>query len=87
VLWGVGIGWQESIMRSVVADIAPKEKRASAFGLFNSGYGVLWFAGSALIGFLYGKSLAAMVAFSVVAQLVSVPLLPAIASKRGKPDA
>jgi hypothetical protein len=50
-------------------------------------YGVLWFAGSALIGFLYGKSLAAMVAFSVVAQLVSVPLLPAIASKRGKPDA
>jgi hypothetical protein len=43
VLWGIGMGWQESIMRSVVADLTPKERRASAFGLFNTGFGILWF--------------------------------------------
>ncbi|HUI71040.1 MAG TPA: MFS transporter [Spirochaetia bacterium] len=84
VLWGIGMGWQESIMRSVVADLAPKEKRASAFGLFNTGYGILWFAGSALIGFLYGRSMAAMITFSVAAQLASVPLFLVLALRKGK---
>jgi MFS family permease len=84
VLWGIGMGWQESIMRSVVADLAPKERRASAFGLFNSGYGILWFAGSALIGFLYGTSIGAMVAFSVGVQLASLPLLIIFFVKSGK---
>ncbi len=81
VLWGIGMGWQESIMRSVVADLAPKERRASAFGLFNAGYGLCWFAGSALIGFLYGTSLIALVIFSVGAQVVSVPLFLVISAR------
>jgi MFS family permease len=78
-LWGIGMGWQESIMRSVIADLAPKERRASAFGVFNTGYGLFWFAGSALIGFLYGFSLPVLVAFSVAAQLASIPLYLVIA--------
>jgi MFS family permease len=83
VLWGIGMGWQESIMRSVVADLAPKDRRASAFGVFNTGYGLFWFAGSALIGLLYGWSIPAVVIFSVAAQLVSVPLYVAISFGKG----
>ena len=80
VIWGLGMGWQESIMRSVIADLTPKPRRASAFGLFNMGYGIFWFAGSALIGLLYGSSVIAVVIFSVAAQLVAVPIYAFIGS-------
>lgn len=40
VLWGTGMGAQESIMRSAVAKLSSKGKRATAYGLFNMIYGV-----------------------------------------------
>jgi MFS family permease len=84
VLWGIGMGWQESIMRSVVADLSPKERRASAFGVFNTGYGIFWFVGSAVIGLLYGWSIPAVAVFSVASQLIALPLYIAIAAGKGK---
>ena len=43
--------------------------RGSAFGIFDGVFGAAWFAGSALMGLLYGVSLPAMVAFGVACQL------------------
>ena len=74
VLWGVGMGAQESIMRAAVAEMVPPHRRGTAYGLFNTGFGVFWFLGSALMGILYSLSLPSMIAFSVAAQLISVPL-------------
>jgi len=74
-LWGVGMGAHESVMRAAVAGMAPRDKRASAYGIFNTGYGVFWFLGSALIGILYDFSIPLLIAFSVAAQLASMPLL------------
>ncbi len=74
-LWGVGMGAQESIMRAAIAGMVPRDKRATAYGIFNTGYGVFWFLGSALIGILYDFSIPYLIAFSVTAQLASVPLL------------
>jgi len=74
-LWGVGMGAQESIIRAVVADIVPRDRRATGYGVFNAGFGFAWFAGSALMGLLYDRSLTAMAAFSVAAQSASLPLL------------
>ncbi len=74
-LWGVGMGAQESVMRAAVAEMIPPARRGTAYGLFNTGYGVFWFLGSALMGVLYDRSVPALIAFSVVAQLASVPLL------------
>ncbi|OHD64069.1 MAG: MFS transporter [Spirochaetes bacterium RBG_13_51_14] len=80
IVWGIGMGWQESIMRSVISDMAPRDRRASAFGIFNAGYGVFWFAGSWALGSLYdlslagGFSLAALSAISVAVQIVAVPI-------------
>ena len=74
-LWGVGMGAQESIMRAMVAEMAPADRRGTAYGIFNTGYGLFWFAGSALMGFLYDMSISYLVVFSVAAQLVAIPLL------------
>lgn len=75
LLWGIGMGAQESIIRAVVADMVPRQRRGTGFGLFNGCFGVAWFAGSLLMGILYDVSLPALIGFSILAQLVSLPLL------------
>lgn len=75
VLWGIGMGTQESIMRAAVGGMVSPTRRGSAYGIFNAGYGLCWFAGSVLLGVLYDQSIAALVAFSVLIQLAAVPVL------------
>ena len=74
VLWGIGMGAQESIIKAALPEMVPKERRATGYGLFHAGFGLFWFLGSALMGFLYDLSLAALIAFSVIAQLGATPL-------------
>lgn len=83
-IWGIGMGAQESIMRAAVAEMAPVDKRGTAYGVFNTGYGVLWFAGSALMGFFYDISIPVLVGFSVVMQLASVPVLLLVKREQGR---
>ena len=78
-LWGVGMGAQESILRATIATMVPVERRGTAYGLFNAAYGVAWFLGSAIMGYLYDTSLAGLVAFSVLAQLAAIPLFAMVA--------
>jgi predicted MFS family arabinose efflux permease len=52
----------------------PPERRGSAFGVFNAGFGLAWFAGSAALGALYDLSIPALIAVSMGLQLVAVPL-------------
>ena len=75
VLWGVGMGSQESVLRAAVADMAPEGRRGAAFGVVNGVFGVAWFAGSVVMGLLYQTSAAWLVAFSVGAQLAAIPFL------------
>jgi MFS-type transporter involved in bile tolerance (Atg22 family) len=77
VLWGVGIGVQESILRAAVAEMVSRDRRASAYGIFNAVFGVCWFAGSATMGILYGLNPVLLVAFSLLAQLAAVPFFVA----------
>lgn len=73
-LWGLGMGVHESIIPAAVAQMVSREQRASAYGLFTMGYGVFWFLGSAALGILYGVSLPALMAFSLVVELAAIPL-------------
>jgi MFS family permease len=75
VLYGIGFGAQESVMRAIVADLAPVCRRATAFGYYNALFGLFWFAGSVTMGALYDVSLVWMVAFSLVIQLTAIPFL------------
>ena len=74
-LWGVGMGAQESVMRAAIAQIAPAERRGTAYGIFNALYGAAWFAGSVLLGALYDWSVLALVAASMLLQAASLPVL------------
>lgn len=74
-LWGMGMGAQESIMRAAIAEMVPVNRRGTGYGIFNTGYGIFWFLGSAIMGVFYDFSLISLIAFSVVTQLASVPVL------------
>lgn len=66
--------------------MAPIARRASAYGLFTAGYGAAWFAGSAVIGFVYDRSVTATVVFCVAAELAGVPVFLWVARQRaGEP--
>jgi len=54
VLWGIGMGAQESVMRAALAEMIPTERRGVAYGFFNTVYGLAWFAGSFVMGIIYG---------------------------------
>ncbi|MEW6071280.1 MAG: MFS transporter [Planctomycetota bacterium] len=75
VLWGIGMGAMESVVRAVVAELVPRRKRATGYGVFLGGFGLAWFVGSAAMGVLYERSLLALAVFSVGVQLASLPLL------------
>ena len=81
-LWGIGMGAQESILKAVVTSIVPKDSRATGYGIFECSFGVFWFLGSWIMGVLYDLSIPAMVAVSVIAQLLAIPLY--LASDRGQ---
>jgi predicted MFS family arabinose efflux permease len=74
ILWGIGMGAEGSLLRALVTGVVSSEKRSTAFGVFDTGYGIAWFAGSAMMGRLYDESRFALVIFSVVTQLVSLPI-------------
>jgi len=73
-LWGIGMGAQESIMRAAIAYMVSVNKRGTAYGVFNAGYGLFWFLGSAVMGILYDISIPMLITFSVIAQFISIPL-------------
>ena len=85
VLWGIGMGAQESILRAAVAAMVAPERRGTAYGLFNTGYGLFWFAGSAVLGSLYDVSLPTLIAVSVGLQLMAVVVL-VIVSRSSEPS-
>lgn len=78
LLWGIGMGVQESILRATIAEMVAPERRGSAYGIFNAGYGFFWFVGSAFMGVLYDFSIPVLVGFSVVTQMASIAVLVAV---------
>lgn len=81
VLWGAVMGIQETIMKSVIADMIPIARRGLAYGIFNTAYGTAWFFGSTLMGVLYDVSISYIIFFSIMAELISVPLLFAVINR------
>jgi predicted MFS family arabinose efflux permease len=81
IFWGIGMSAQGSLLQAMLTGVIPSQKRSTAFGLFDTGYGIAWFAGSATMGLLYEKSILAVVVFSIILQLAAVPVL-FIANKR-----
>jgi MFS family permease len=75
ILWGAVMGIHETIMRAAIADLIPIERRGSAYGIFNTVYGIAFLIGSALMGLLYEKAPGSITLFVVLLEVLSVPLL------------
>src|SRR6266566_536230 len=82
VFWGIGMAAQGSLLQAMLTGVIPPQKRSTAFGLFDTGYGIAWFVGSAVMGLLYDKSILAVAIFSVSLQLAALPVF-FIANKQG----
>ncbi len=81
VVWGIGMGAQETVMKAAVVEMVARERRGSAYGMFHMGFGLFWFLGSAVMGWLYDISLPSLVVFSVAIQLAAIPFFLLAARK------
>ncbi len=73
ILWGIGMGAQESILKAAVTSMVDKKNRATGYGIFECSFGVFWFLGSWLLGTMYEVSIPLMIAISISAQILSIP--------------
>ena len=84
VLWGIGMGAEDSIMKAAVSQIIPKSMRSSGFGIFETGFGIAWFLGSWLLGALYDFNPVCLVIVSVISQILAVFFYLACIRRRAK---
>lgn len=83
MLWGIGMGAQDSLLKAVLTNMVPQGKRSTAFGVFDTGFGIAWFFGSAAMGIIYTKSIPALIIFSVLLQIGALPVF-ALATRQQK---
>ena len=84
VLWGLGMGAQDSILKAMLTPVIATEKRSTAFGVFDTCFGIAWFLGSITMGFLYDKSIPTLIILSVILQLISLPIFILAKNKKNK---
>jgi len=75
IFWGIGMSAQGALFQAMLTHVIPPQKRSTAFGLFDTGFGVAWFLGSAAMGLLYDKSVVAVAFFSMILQLAAIPVI------------
>lgn len=75
LMWGTGMGFQESIMRAILAAQVPSHRRGTAYGVFHTLYGLAWMLGSILLGKLYDRSIAMMAWSSAGLQIGALLML------------
>ena len=72
-LYGIVLGGHETVMRSAIADLTSFHKRGTAYGIFNTVYGLALFLGSSLMGLLYDAlSPAAICAVVLMAEALAL---------------
>jgi predicted MFS family arabinose efflux permease len=77
IVWAIGLGAHDTILGAAIAEMVSATRRATAYGVYNAGFGLAWFAGSVALGILYDVSIAGLVVFAIVTQVAAVPLLVA----------
>lgn len=73
--WGFAQGVQDSTIKAVVADLVEAPRRATAYGVFAGIQGLLAIVGGVGAGWLYEKSLVALVVVVALTQVVALALL------------
>ncbi|MDX9807474.1 MAG: hypothetical protein RBS87_02770 [Acholeplasma sp.] len=87
VLWGIAMGAQESVLKAVIASLVSKDKRVTAYGIFYTVFGLAWFLGSLMIGYLYDVNLLLLVIFSSTFEVLAFITLMIYQQKGGNTHA
>ncbi len=86
VLWGIGMGTLESVVKAVIAEITPSYQRATAFGMFNGIFGILWLMGSLAAGIMYHYNIGLLILFSIISQMLGIIALSSIKLKNSEDE-
>ncbi|MEM4704558.1 MAG: hypothetical protein QXJ02_05770, partial [Candidatus Bathyarchaeia archaeon] len=86
IIFGIVLGMQESIYRAAVSDLAPISSRGTAYGIFNTVYGVGFLASGAIFGLLlkYKPSLYVSASYVLLTQIPATILLLILRSEKQK---
>jgi MFS family permease len=88
LLWGAAVGVQDSTVKALVADLVPRDRRATAYGVFAAVQGAGALLGGIGAGALYEWSLPALVAVVAAVQVAaSVVLVPVVRRAGARPAA
>jgi MFS family permease len=74
-VWGLAYGVQDSTVKALVAEVVEAPRRATAYGVFAGVQGAFAIIGGLVAGWLYDRSLPALVGVVAVSQLVALVLL------------
>ncbi|GAB3064174.1 hypothetical protein GCM10027053_28740 [Intrasporangium mesophilum] len=74
-VWGLAYGVQDSTIKALVAEVVEAPRRATAYGVFAAIQGVFAIVGGLVAGWLYERSLPALVVTVGVSQAVALVLL------------
>jgi MFS family permease len=83
LVWGAGVGLQDSTVKALVADLVPGPRRATAYGVFAAIQGGAAVIGGGAAGYLYSRSVPLLVAVVALTQVVALVLL--VHALRGRP--
>jgi len=86
LLWAATLGAQDSSLKAGIARLVSKERRASAYGIFQAAFGISWFVGSAAMGWLYDHAFQGVIILAIAAQVLSASafILASYAEKIGE---
>ncbi|MGZ4539286.1 MAG: MFS transporter [Blastococcus sp.] len=82
LLWGVAVGVQDSTVKALVADLVPRERRATAYGVFAALQGGGALIGGVAAGAIYQHSVPALVAAVGAVQVVALVVLLPVVGRR-----
>ena len=82
LLWGAAVGVQDSTVKALVADLVPRDRRATAYGVFAAVQGAARSLGGVAAGALYQHSVEALVAVTAVLQVLALALLLDVSRRR-----
>ena len=74
-VWGLAYGVQDSTVKALVAEVVEAPRRATAYGVFAGVQGAFAIVGGLAAGWLYDRSLSALVGVVAVSQLIALVLL------------
>jgi MFS family permease len=75
LLWGAATGVQDSTVKALVADLVPRHRRATAYGLFAAVQGAGALAGGAAAGALYQHSNTTLIIAVIISQAAALLVL------------